>query len=419
LIAAGALQTGFLDVPTLVIVSIALAGLLGLFLVISWIQDRDVRPLAWWGSAYLIGAASMALWVTPEPRLHVPPEVPEALALLACGVIWSGIRLFHGRELRPLGALAGAILWPVLCQLPQAGQGTYGRVALGAGLVAAYTFVIAWELWRERRLTLFSRAAAVIVPCLHAAIFLMPLAMPLVLSEGAAVKWLTVFALESIIYAVGTAFIVLLMVKDHHVHVYRRAATTDHLTGLPNRRAFLQGAVDLCSRQARKREPVTLMMFDLDHFKSINDRFGHAAGDEALKVFAQVLGTSMRASDIMGRLGGEEFAAIVPGNNEIAAKIAERIRAGFEAAGQVIVGHTIGATVSIGAATVCNPIVDIDALINRADAALYDAKHSGRNRMCVAPDAPPDQDEPAAVVVPLPKRAPAARVHEPAVVPTA
>ncbi len=289
MIAAGALQTGFLDVPTLVIVSIALAGLLGLFLVISWIQDRDVRPLAWWGSAYLIGAASMALWVTPEPRLHVPPEVPEALALLACGVIWSGIRLFHGRELRPLGALAGAILWPVLCQLPQAGQGTYGRVALGASLVAAYTFVIAWELWRERRLTLFSRAAAVIVPCLHAAIFLMPLAMPLVLSEGAAVKWLTVFALESIIYAVGTAFIVLLMVKDHHVHVYRRAATTDHLTGLPNRRAFLQGAVDLCSRQARKREPVTLMMFDLDHFKSINDRFGHATGDEALKVFAQVL----------------------------------------------------------------------------------------------------------------------------------
>ena len=145
MVAASALQTGFLDVPTLVIVSIALAGLLGVFLVISWVQDRDVRPLAWWGSAYLIGAASMALWVTPEPRFHLPPEVPEALTLLACGVIWSGIRLFHGRELRPLGAFAGALVWPVLCQMPEVGQGTHARVALGAMLVAAYTFVIACE----------------------------------------------------------------------------------------------------------------------------------------------------------------------------------------------------------------------------------------------------------------------------------
>lgn len=415
MVAVGALQTGILDVPTLVIVSIALAGLLGLFLVISWVQDRDVRPLAWWGSAYLIGAASMALWVTPQPRFYVPPEVPEALTLLACGVIWSGIRLFHGRELRPLAAFAGAIVWPVLCQLPAVGQGTYVRVALAAILVAVYTFIIACELWRERRRTLFSRAAAVIVPCLHAAIFLMPLAMSLVMPDAIAVKWLTVFVLESIIYAVGTAFIVLLMVKDHHVHVYRRAATTDHLTGLPNRRAFLHGAVDLCTRQARKREPVTLMMFDLDRFKSINDRFGHAIGDEALKVFAQVLMTSMRTSDIMGRLGGEEFVAVVPGNIEIAAKIAERIRSSFEIAGEVIVGHAIGATVSIGAATARNPIVDIDALINRADAALYDAKHGGRNRMCAAVDEPVDAVD--ATVVPLPKRRLAARRPEPVVGP--
>ena len=258
-----------------------------------------------------------------------------------------------------------------------------------------------------------------IVPCLHAAIFLMPLAVPLVMPDAVAAKWLTVFALESIIYAVGTAFIVLLMVKDHHVHVYRRAATTDHLTGLPNRRAFLQGALEVCTRHARKREPVTLMMFDLDHFKSINDRFGHATGDEALKVFAQVLSTSMRANDVMGRLGGEEFAAIVPGNIDIAAKIAERIRAGFEAAGQVIVGHTIGATVSIGAATARDRVVDIDALVNRADAALYDAKHGGRNRMCAAPDVPAADAEPTAVIVPLPKRAPAARGPEPLTAPTA
>jgi diguanylate cyclase (GGDEF)-like protein len=402
--------TSFLDVPTLAFVSIALAGLLGLFLVLCWMQERDLRPLAWWGSAYLIGAASMALWVAPAPRYPLPPEVPEALTLLACGVIWSGIRLFHGRELRPLGAAAGAVLWPVLCGMPGVGEGTQTRIGLGALTVAAYTFAIAWELWRERRKSLFSRTAAVIVPCLHAAVFLMPLAMQRLMSHAVAAKWLTVLALESIIYGVGTAFIVLQMVKNHHVHMYRRAATTDHLTGLPNRRAFLAGASDLCARRGRKRGQVTLMMFDLDHFKSINDRFGHAIGDEALKVFAQVLMTGMRTDDIMGRLGGEEFAAIVPGDVEVAAKIAERIRTGFEQAGATIAGHAIGGTVSIGAACARAPVGDLDALINRADAALYDAKHAGRNRMCAAPDAP---EQGGSAVVALPQRSPAPRQNAP------
>ena len=404
----------FLDLPTLAFVSIALAGLLGLFLLLCWMQERDVRPLAWWGSAYLIGAASMALWLMPQPRLPVPREVPEAMTLLACGVVWSGIRLFYGRELRPLAALAGAIVWPVFCAMPGVGEGGNARVTLAALLVAAYTFLIACELRRERRKSRGSRAAGVIVPCLHAAIFILPLVMQRAIPAETAPQWVTVFVLETIIYAVGTAFIVLLLVKDHHLYVYRRAATTDHLTGLPNRRAFLQGAADLCARQARKREPVTLMMFDLDHFKSINDRFGHATGDEALKVFAGVLNTGMRTDDIIGRFGGEEFAVIVPGHIDIAEKIAERIRSGFEQAGQVIAGHVVHGTVSIGAAASRAPVADLDALINRADEALYVAKRSGRNRMCAAPEVAPDD-----TVVSLQRRAPAKRLAGPAAARTA
>lgn len=399
-----------LDVPTLAFVSIALAGLLGVFLVISWVQDRNVPSLAWWGSAYLIGAASVALWLAPARRFNIPPEVPEAMTLLACGVVWSGVRLFQGRVLRPLPAFAGAILWPVLCDLPGVAEGSDTRTALGAVLVAAYTFVIAFELWRERRKSLFSRTAAFIVPSLHAGIFLLPLAMQAFMPQEVAAEWLTVFALETMIYSVGTAFIVMLMVKDHHVYVYRRAATTDHLTGLPNRRAFLEDAMRLCALQARKREPVTLMMFDLDHFKSINDRFGHAVGDEALKVFAEVLTTSMRATDIMGRLGGEEFAAIVAGNMETTARIAERVRAGFEQAGIMIAGHVVGGTVSIGAATAAEPVRDIDALLVRADEALYAAKRGGRNRLCAAPDVAP-QRAPVS-----PQQAPGAIGTEPATV---
>ena len=164
-------------------------------------------------------------------------------------------------------------------------------------------------------------------------------------------SWQTVLALETIIYAIGTAFIVLLMVKDHHVHIYRKVATTDHLTGLLNRGAFLEAARMLCAHQGDRGEPVTLLMFDLDNFKSINDRFGHAVGDERAARLRQGRALEHARHRLVGRLGGEEFAAIVPEPMECAERIAERLRAGFEIAGVTIGEQTIGATVSIGVAT--------------------------------------------------------------------
>ncbi len=409
--AAGPLQSTTLDVPTLSFVAVSLAALLGVFLTLAWVQQRDTRPLAWWGAAYLIGASSMAMWGARSPLYDVPPEVPEALTFLACGMIWSGVRLFHGRQLIPMGACAGAIVWLVLSHVPTVTPGSPERIVFGTMIVAGYTFVIAFEQWRERRKSLFSRGAAIVVPSAHAAIFLTPLGMQAFLPQVLAEGWVMVFALESIIYAVGTAFIVLLMVKDQHVHFYRHAATTDHLTGLLNRRAFMDNARDLCAAQARRHQPVTLLMFDLDHFKSINDRFGHAVGDDALRVFAQVAGSSMRATDIVARLGGEEFAAILPGDMNVARKVAERVRANFETASAVVGAHAIGGTVSIGAAVSRAPVFDIDALINRADEALYRAKHNGRNRMEAA-EVAPEEELPApqgGVVALFPSRKPAAR----------
>ncbi|MGB8551819.1 MAG: GGDEF domain-containing protein [Pseudolabrys sp.] len=174
----------------------------------------------------------------------------------------------------------GAALWLGIGQIPGALENGHGQI-LGALIVPVYTFFIAFELWRERHRTRYSRAAAIVVPCVHAGIFLVPLAMRAFLPADHNAAWLTVFTLETIIYAVGTAFIVMLMVKDHHVHVYRTAACTDHLTGLLSRRAFFENAHTLCAAQARRKEPVAMLMFDLDHFKSINDRFGHAVGTKS------------------------------------------------------------------------------------------------------------------------------------------
>jgi len=380
---AGGLQSSSLDLPTLSVVAVCIAGLLGLFLIIDWLQQRNVRALAWWGSAYLIGASSMAFWSTPDPLFRLPPAVPGALTFLACGMVWNGVRLFQGRRVLPLATFIGAAVWLGIGQIPGALENGNGPI-IGALIVPVYTFFIAMELWRERRRTHYSRSAAIVVPCLHAGIFLVPLAMHELLPDGHNGAWLTVFTLETIIYAVGTAFIVMLMVKDHHVHVYRTAASTDHLTGLLNRRALMDNATQLCTRQAKRKEPVAVLMFDLDHFKSINDRFGHALGDSVLRLFGQVVRSSTRAHDLIGRFGGEEFVAIVPGGLESASKIAERVRSAFEAAGVMVDEHAIGATVSIGTAASYEAVTSIDALIARADAALYRAKHEGRNRIYAA-----------------------------------
>jgi diguanylate cyclase (GGDEF)-like protein len=378
----------FLDGPTLAFVMVCIVALLGLFLILAWLQQRDVRALAWWGSAYLLGASSLALWGAPQPWFPLPRELPFAMIFVACGMIWNGVRLFRGRPLRPAAGCAGAAIWLALCQLPMFAEGTVARIALGVIVVATYTFFIAMELSRERRKSLRSRTAAIMVPGLHAAIFLMPLGMRAFMPADIAVSWITVFALETILYAVGTAFIVLLIVKDHHVDIYRHAASVDYLTGLLNRRAFLENALKLCAEQANGGKPVTMLLFDLDHFKSINDRFGHGIGDEVLRVFAQVARRSTRVSDIVGRLGGEEFAAIVAEPMDIATLIAERVRSGFEQAGAAVDGHAIGATVSIGAATAYEMVTNINALIARADAALYRAKGDGRNRLRAAEEEP-------------------------------
>ena len=342
-----------------------------------------MRALAWWGSAYLIGAFSLTLWLTPLSQ-RLPAEIPEALTLLACGVVWSGVRLLHARRIHPLSAFAGAALWPFVCQFPGFEPGTKLRLAVGAVVVAVYTFAIAREFWRERRKSLMSRRAGVLVPMLHAAVFLTAPVMQLLQPEQTASIWLTLFIIQIMIYSTGAAFLVLLTAKEQHVDLYRRAASTDPLTGLLNRRAFSECALALCAQRSLRGKPVTVMMFDLDHFKSINDRFGHAMGDAVLKVFAQVMRTSTRTNDIVARLGGEEFAAIVPGDLSVAALIGERVRAAFEIAGVVVEGHAIGGTVSIGAASAIVPVTNFDALIERADQALYRAKHEGRNRICMA-----------------------------------
>ena len=309
--------------------------------------------------------------------------------------------------------LLGAAVWLVACFSPAFTHSAASRIVLSSLIVAAYTFLIAAELWHERRKSLIRRWPASFVPMLHGAIFLFPVALATLSPAGETIRglagWVAVFAIEILLYVIGAAFLVLILAKDRTVRFYKLAATTDPLTGVLNRRGFFEAAGELMERNRIGMAPVSLLAFDLDRFKSINDRFGHDGGDAVLEVFAEVVRKTMRATDVIGRLGGEEFVAMVSGTLAEAAIAAERVRSAFAAAEIVLEGQRIAATVSIGIA--CgSPLAAVETLITRADVALYRAKANGRNRIEMdeeavgaAPDRPAKQGLAATV-----RQAPAA-----------
>jgi diguanylate cyclase (GGDEF)-like protein len=375
-----------LDVTTLFVATTCVTGLLGVFLLYAWTQDR-IGALAWWGAAYLLGAVAAALWIAnPRDIPFMPASLPSALLFLACGMIWSAARLFHNRRILWPAMGAGAVTWLVACTAPSFTQMSTHRIVLASVIVAIYTFLTAAELWRERRKSLVGRWPALVVPALHGAVFLFPIPIAsLMPGETSTVTlttgWIAVLILEMLMYAVGTAFIVLVLTKERTLRMHKNAALTDPLTGLFNRRGLVEAARDLAEKYARKAgKPVAMLVFDLDHFKSINDRFGHAVGDDVLKLFASTANSSLRLTDFIVRLGGEEFAAIMPGTLEEGVIVAERVRKQFEEAARTVSGHYIGATVSVGVAA-HETAANIDALLERADIALYAAKANGRNRV--------------------------------------
>ena len=172
------------------------------------------------------------------------------------------------------------------------------------------------------------------------------------------------------------------LAKDRIAARYQRASLIDPLTGVANRRGFLQAAERLMVRTRFARRPAALLLFDLDRFKSINDKFGHHAGDAVLTAFCQLATSLLRPTDLFGRIGGEEFASLLPDiARQDALVLAERLRAAFEATSHTVAEQPFTATVSVGVAISDDASFDLSALLDAADQALYRAKAMGRNRV--------------------------------------
>jgi diguanylate cyclase (GGDEF)-like protein len=382
-----------LDVHTLFLVTIYVEGILGLLLLFVWAQNMALRAVCWWGFAHVTRLASIGLFglYGSVPDL-ISIDVANALLFTAFAMTWTGARVFDGRPVEPVYLVTGAVLWLLVCRLPLVMDSNNVRSLIISGIITAYVWLTAYEFWCGRSEALISRWPAIVMFFAHGALFLLRTPMiallpPASVGSGGVYGsvWMTVLSFEVLLLTISSAFLLLAMAKERTELRHRKAAMVDPLTGIANRRSFLHDASMLAKLHIANPRPTAFLVIDLDHFKSINDRFGHAVGDRVLEIFTEAARKSMRGSDLVGRLGGEEFAAVLADTSrEKAVAVAERIRDTFAQMAQEVDGHPVCGTVSIGLVHCLERTLDVTELLAQADHALYYAKERGRNRVEVA-----------------------------------
>ncbi|MGP0174810.1 diguanylate cyclase [Pseudomonas sp. NCHU5208] len=370
--------------PSLLVANTSVITLCGLLLLFTWLRGREQRLLLWAGIMLLLASAGLILNALRGMGMDWLPIIIGNMLLLLCGAMnWTAMRLFCGRSPRYAWVLAGALLWLAACFWPAIYDSLQARVQVNAVLIGAYLLAALLELWRARSQLDVSPTPAMILIGLH----LIFITLRALLSPGESAVALQnsplfgYLLIESLLYAVGMAFVILSMVKERAEQGLRLAAYRDVLTGVANRRGFLESGERLLALCRRQQRPLALLLFDLDHFKRINDGFGHAAGDQVLVDFATLVQGQMRKEDIFARIGGEEFACLIVADRQQAMTMAERIRADFF----TLESNGLTRSVSIGVSFCADAECDLQWLLAQADQALYSAKHQGRNRVQCLP----------------------------------
>lgn len=353
--------------------------------------SRDVQASAMdWRIATLLFAGA---WVL----LGVQDLLPAALVLpLGNACLFTGAVLFWRSTRRFFGLEGHWLMW---LPVPLGTLGIYyfsallpsyaGRAVVTALVLSAYCFCAAHvgftagKSRAERSSRVLTGIFLLVGSCVYLRgvySLLFPDAIPSLMESGI---WLLMGTslTVAILPVIGTTTF-LVMCSERVSRQWERAAATDYLTGLPNRRTITSTGESRFSMARRRNGVFAVAMIDIDHFKSINDRLGHEAGDLALKHVADVLEQNCRGPGMVGRQGGEEFVALleVSGVEEARAG-AERLRQSLEACPAILPGGSIRMTVSIGVAVLLPEDRQYGDMLNRADACLYAAKSNGRNRV--------------------------------------
>lgn len=358
-----------------------IAALLAVGNLVVWRQTRE-EAMLWWAAGSLTIAAAAAI-----PQLHAAAVLLGYLliALTLC-FYWVGIQSFQRRALQTVRlAVATGLCAAVFLGFAVGGPASdHYRMSIIAVLIASLSAACAYELLTQHRGVARDASRFVgVLFSLNGLIFVLfsqyapstdvdAAALPDVLHLATYAAVLTL--------VIGWNFGFVMMAMQRYLDLAIELATHDDLTGVLNRRAFGDRALQHLKLAERGGSTLSVLAMDLDHFKRINDAYGHQAGDTVLREFVRIAQSCLRYPDQLGRVGGEEFVAILPATRAPGALVvAERLR---QKLAETSIHHgetSINVSVSIGVAQYDSRRHDLNTLLEAADAALYGAKHRGRN----------------------------------------
>lgn len=334
-----------------------------------------------WLSVLVANAVMLVAYAMAVQALRVLLGAPSRLRVVAVASVaaWLGIAWFAlvtpDFQARVLCASAVilldlALLIMPLCESLRRDSSTAKRVLLATLLIA-----VVMVLWRDADPLLSTQPSTGLLA--HTPVN-------------------AVYMMFSAMQPLFTSIGFLLLYNETMQAELKLLARTDPLTGVNNRLALVEAIGRLLDAAGRNARPLGVLMLDVDHFKAVNDRFGHGGGDRVLLSLVERIQRGLGAGDVIGRVGGEEFVVLSPGSGVAATRaLGERIRAEVACMQVVVDGHALGMTVSVGVTEAVPGADDATALLQRADAALYAAKRAGRNRVVAAEDPAPAWSLPA------------------------
>jgi diguanylate cyclase (GGDEF)-like protein len=381
-----------MDTRTLIIVLLVQISLLAALAMYFGARQKGTLAVGTWGSGLMITAAGLGCialrGVLPD---FISITVANTLTMGANLLFYRALRIFKGKPVDDplgLGALvATVVLIYVFSALVPSFAARVVIVSFAGGLFFVRNAIeLGSGMPEEVRISarfmqsVYWLSAALAAARVASNIY-SPVAGLMVPNTAQTAYFLTVLMLVT----AGTFGMFWMEIQYRNLELVRQAAR-DSLTGMLNRRSLLAEFERELARVRRGGTMLSVAMFDLDHFKRLNDAHGHQAGDEVLRSVAASMQSSIRQPDILGRYGGEEFALVMPDTDaDMAMRVAERIRIAVQMSVVEWKSERLSITISGGVAAFAANGVTAEALIAASDAALYDAKRAGRNRIVQAP----------------------------------
>jgi len=399
----------FLDIPTLLLTVAAASFCIFVSLVLTWSSVRSETYILSWAAAFGLAIMTMILVALRGLVPHsLSVTVADAILLAAFGLLWLGYRQFAGLDTGRGRWIAGmgALIWLLMAAGTPRLDDMNARTAVLSGMELVYfVFIIADLLRHHRKEPLPSVGLTTVVVGVHAAMqaywvisaIVAPIEPTTIVLPNSLVMGLRFT--ESSIFVVFLGLLQLVVIGQRSERRYRIAAETDSLTGLANRGHYFGRTEEALVRGDTRG---ALILFDIDHFKSINDTYGHPAGDRVLIEFAAIVEATASADDIAARIGGEEFALFLPhATTDEAVKIADRVRSATADLRVAAATGLVNLTVSCGVAGISETGADYQALHAAADRALYAAKGTGRDRVAIhRPSASGGRGRPGSAAMP-------------------